>query len=338
MNHIDRINIQLGKYDVLLPNEGTLSEMFRSRYYTVEELLAMLHEGKLRYLPVSGNHGWTKSQQSRIVETIIRGEPQPMLMIDATAEEWYVITGGDELKAVEAYVDGELQLNSLFYSDDNYLQRAYENLPFVKQRRLMNQKFLAAMVDCGKDDLTRLWIYTTELFRRGIFSQRACRKVIFSDVYQKLADLTERLDCKGREDNVWMLLVMNCMLGNIAPDNYLQNTVNRLDFSIFISICMIRGGELLDYYQSQEKEYLQRMPQMVRVLKTCASRPEFSEKKKRCVAYLMACKRWMPEKKDLDSFLKVWKQSIDLKREPHRGNSMANLLACGFTMNEQLKI
>lgn len=314
------------------------NEMYRIRYFTVEELIDMLEKGKLSFLPkIKGRVGWKSSQQSRMLETILSGQPQPMLMIDVTDSSWVLMTGENELQAILRFVKSNFELNSLFYSSEEYEQKSFSELSYHMQRHFLNCKFMATLIDCSNNAFSRLWIYTTEFYRQGVFSQKACRMVIFRDAYGKLKEKAfSLLNVKEQEDNVWMLIVMRGILSTVECKEL--GKAGKLDIATFMSMCMIEADVMIDKYLNPNSSFAQRLPEMTNIIRHCHKTSGYTVKMRRCLAFILANYQWTDAASLCQKFKIVWKKYIDLTRSPYRGTSVESYLTCCQTMIENMKL
>lgn len=314
------------------------NEMYRIRYFTVEELIEMIGKGKLSFLPkIKGRVGWKSSQQSRMLETLLSGQPQPMLMIDVTDSTWILMTGENELQAILRFVKGNFELNSLFYSSEEYEQSSFSELSYNMQRRFLNYKFMATLIDCRDNALSRLWIYTTEFYRQGIFTQKPCRMVIFREAYNKLKEKAfSLLKVEEQEDNVWMVLVMRSILSTVEREEL--GRAGKLDIATFMSMCMIEADVLIDKYLNLNSFLAQRLSDIIDIIRHCNKSSGYTVKMRRCLAFILANCQWTDAASLRQQYKIVWKKHIDLTRSPHRGTSVESYLACCQTMIENMKL
>lgn len=170
--------------------KATLSH-FRNQFFASEELINLWH-GKLQPLPFHRRRtvsDWQPQQQSRFIESLIVGQPQPALFFDGSQTEWYIVDGRKRLTALSDFVQGRFALQSLYFLGDMYENQHFDQLPLLVRRKILNFKFEVNLLNPNTPDLVRYGVYTGLLAKGNSDVSNPCRDFLFPEGFKTLKRL-----------------------------------------------------------------------------------------------------------------------------------------------------
>lgn len=170
--------------------KATLSH-FRNQFFASEELIDLLH-GKLQPLPFHRQRtvsDWQPQQQSRFIESLMVGQPQPALFFDGSRTEWYIIDGRKRLTALSHFTRGRFALQSLYFLGDMYENLRFDQLPLLARRKILNFKFEVNLLNPDTPDLVRYGVYTGLLAKGNSDVSNPCRDFLFPCGFETLKRL-----------------------------------------------------------------------------------------------------------------------------------------------------
>lgn len=161
---------------------------FRIEYLTTTELVDRFGS----YMVTSGS-SWNKQQKCRFIESLLLGMPTAPVFADDNNNGCPIIQGIEMVKTIVEFMDGSLQLESLFYSGALYDGRGIHDLSPLASRKLINYKFQVCTINPGIDNVSRYGIHSLLQTRLDADSISRCRGGIFTN-YHSVKELA--IECK----------------------------------------------------------------------------------------------------------------------------------------------
>lgn len=165
---------------------------FRKQIMTVGEIVEIMQNR------IDDNHsflarGWSREQNSRCVESLLIGLPQPPLYVDNNDDDWYIFDGAERVKAYSDFISGKFFLSSLYFKSSQYEGKTYDDLSFLAKRNLLNTEIQVNVLNPGLSKEDRFGIYMCVKSRIDADSLRACRKKIYSKNYLLIENFARQI-------------------------------------------------------------------------------------------------------------------------------------------------
>lgn len=196
---------------------------FRSRVFTVGELLDMLNDGKLDFIGGRPFSNWTPPRRARVVETLILGLPPTSIILDGASGVWHVVEGAECLKAYLDFYSDKLAIKDSVILADKTDSLTFNILPPRLKERFLNTPVIGCILtsDCSFYD--RLWVYASALKKQNIKHTTLweCALFIRPDISEALNSFAETIGVTNTRI-LWIILL------GIALSERLPNAFFRL--------------------------------------------------------------------------------------------------------------
>lgn len=196
---------------------------FRSRVFTVGELLDMLNDGKLDFIGGRPFRNWTAQRRARVVETLILGLPPTSIILDGASGVWHVVEGAECLKAYLDFYSGKMAIKDSVILADSTDSLTFDILPQRLKERFLNASVIGSILtsDCSFSD--RLWVYSSALSKQGFSAPPLwdCALWIRPDLSEALNSFAETIGVTNTRI-LWIILL------GIALSERLPNAFFRL--------------------------------------------------------------------------------------------------------------
>lgn len=168
------------------------------RIMVIGELLRMLHRDRINFRSkVQRNNSlWNKSQQSRLIESILLNLPLPSFYFEYNdlSGDFFVVDGLQRLTALYDFVSGRLKLTGLDFLKE-YEGKTWDCLSFYDRMRINSAEIVAYLID-GRASYDVKFVIFSRLNNEGVpLNPQEIRNGMFPDaterVLKPLADVPE---------------------------------------------------------------------------------------------------------------------------------------------------
>lgn len=167
---------------------------FRKQILVCEQILHMIDQDSLRFVghTYGANSKWDIGLKSLFIYQLLLGFQTPELMFDGSEKNWYVITGGRQLKCIYEYVTGTLALSEEALGEYKKYIR-FEGLPLMLKRKLLNTEFSVTVLNPGVTRSDRYRIYEMGGVTEGSGDLWAVAKFVFPESYNNLERIVDNI-------------------------------------------------------------------------------------------------------------------------------------------------
>ncbi len=307
----------LSARDVSIDTSGAI---FRSRIFTVGELLDMFGDGKLDFICGKPFRTWLLRQRARVVENLLMGLPPTSIHLDGASGRWHVVDGSECLKAYLDFHNGKLEIK-----DSVILAEQTDTLTFDTLPQRLKERFLNAPVggyiltpDCSFYD--RLWFYSSALIHQAVprTSLWDCVMWFHNDISKSVKRFAKKIGVADARI-LWSIILGISLSDRLSDNNALlgnserSNTIaEKMPFDIFecISLSVIDKIDMAIGQSENARKRLRTMTEMVQSLHEYDGMPHRLNDKEICLGlamgYFYANNTSKLSTLDIDHFINAW--------------------------------
>lgn len=256
--------------DVRLDTSGA---NFRSRVFSVRELLDMLNDGKLDFICGRPFRRWTASRNARAVETLIMGLPPTSIILDGASGIWHVVDGAECLKAYLDFYNGKLTLKDSVILAEKTDRLTFDLLPQRLKERFLNAPVTGSILSSDCSFYDRLWVYSSTLTKQDFLhtSLWDCALWIRQDIAEALNSYAERIGAADAHV-LWTIILGIAVSDRLADSNalfgnstHITDVAEKMPFDIFECLTLTAVDKISQTISpsNSAQKYLQTMTQMV---------------------------------------------------------------------------
>ena len=165
---------------------------FRKQVFTCEEILNMIELGTLRFggYTYGTNSRWTKGMSRLFISQQLSGMLLSDIILDSSEKIWYVIGGERQLKCINDFVQGKLELD-VWEDSDNI--STFERLPLALKRKLLNTEIVTSVLNAGATARNRYHVYEMVGTIEGFSDLWAIARIIFPKGYANVERIANEI-------------------------------------------------------------------------------------------------------------------------------------------------
>ena len=292
---------------------------FRSRVFTVGELLDMLNDGQLDFIGGRPFRNWAAQRRARVVETLILGLPPTSIILDGASGVWHVVEGAECLKAYLDFYSGKLAIKDSVILADSTDSLTFDILPQRLKERFLNTPVIGSILTSDCSFYERLWVYSSVLIKLGFSAPPLwdCALWIRPDISEALNSYAETIGVTNARI-LWIIILGIAFSERLADSKALLgksehvNTVTKkMPFDIFECVTLTAIGKINQIVglSEQAKKRLQAMVEMVLCLNEYDGTPNLLNDKEICLGLALGyfyTRNTRLSKLKVDRFIDAW--------------------------------
>ena len=153
----------------------------------VEDMIASVEKGRLKKVSTRKNafSRWDVVRQSRFIEGLLTGQPQPSLFVDGSQKVSYILGGANIIDTLCSFCNDLFSLKSLLLNVLDVEGKRFSQLPSTLRYRILNFTFHVNVIIPGVSSTQRMAIYAN--IDRDNTRLSDYRQIVFPDTYPLLA-------------------------------------------------------------------------------------------------------------------------------------------------------
>lgn len=154
---------------------------------SVENLIVSVEKGRLKKVSTRKNafSRWDVVRQSRFIEGLLTGQPQPNLFVDGSQKVSYILGGANIIDTLCSFCNDLFSLKSLLLNVLDVEGKRFSQLPSTLRYRILNFTFHVNVIIPGVSSTQRMAIYAN--IDRDNTRLSDYRQIVFPYTYSLLA-------------------------------------------------------------------------------------------------------------------------------------------------------